>query len=98
MAAVTLLLVVGSLTRITVLVLRPPAAHRFGQPQRRLLASRLEQGGDLVVLATAVWMILAGYGRHPSVGLVAIWAAALLAGFAAVLFAHAVARNDRTAH
>lgn len=93
MAFLTVLLVLGSLVRILLLVLRPRASHRFGQVRRRLLATRFEQCGDLMVLVSVISMLFLGYGRHPGIGLIALWTLALLVGFGCVLFAHAVARR-----
>jgi hypothetical protein len=91
----TVLLVLGTMVRIVVLVLRPRPADRFRQTRRRVLATRLEQIGDVVVIATAVTMVLFGYGHHPPGELIVLWTVVLLAGFAAVLLAHAAARNHR---
>lgn len=95
MAFLTVLLVAGSVVRLVVLVLRPAAAARFHHPRRRLMATRLEQAGDILVFVTAVSMVLFGYRHHPGGALVFLWTIALLAGFAAVLCAHALARNYR---
>ena len=85
------------MARIAVLVLRPSAAKRFRQPRRRLLATRLEQSGDAVVLVTAVSMVLFGYGHDPAGAVIFLWTVTLLGGFALVLLAHGVARNHRVA-
>ena len=97
MAFLTVLLVIGSIARIIVLVLRPSAAQRFHTLRRQILATRLEQTGDAVVLVIALSMVLFGYGHHPAGALVFFWTIALLGGFVAVLAAHAIARNHRLA-
>lgn len=97
MAFLTVLLIVGSVVRLVVLVLRPSAAAHFRHPRRRLMAIRLEQAGDIVVFVTAVMMVLFGYGHRPATELLFLWAVGLLGGFAAVLCAHALARNHRLA-
>ncbi len=94
-AFLTVLLVVGSLARITILVLRPSAARRFRQPNQRGFAARIERIGDAVVFITVVSMLLFGYRHHPAGELVFLWAVGLCGGFAAVLLAHALARNRR---
>ena len=95
MAFLTVLLILGSLARIGVLIRRPSPAAHFCQPRRRLLATRMEQAGDIVVLATVLLMLVFGYGHHPPSTLLVFWTMALLAGFSAVLFAHAAARRHR---
>ncbi|MDQ6696571.1 MAG: hypothetical protein M3Z46_03835 [Actinomycetota bacterium] len=96
MAFLTVLLIAGTAVRIGVLVRRPSAAEHFRQPRRRLMATRLEQGGDAVVIATALTMVVFGYGHHPSGALMVLWTVALLAGFFTVLGAHALVRRHRT--
>lgn len=95
MAFLTVLLVAGSAVRLVVLVLRPSASAHFRHPRRRVMATRLEQAGDALVVFTALTMVVFGYGHHPAGIVVFVWTIALLAGFAAVLCAHALARNHR---
>lgn len=96
MALLTVVLVLGSLLRLLVLLQRPTAAERFRQVRRRLLATRVEQAGDLLALATAIWMIFFGYGRRPGSGLLALWGFLLVISFGCVLLAHAAARRYRS--
>ena len=76
-AFLTVLLVIGSIARIIVLVLRPSAAERFHSRRRQILATRLEQTGDAVVLVIALSMVVFGYGHHPAGALVFLWTIAL---------------------
>jgi hypothetical protein len=94
--ALTVLLVAGSAVRLVVLVLRPTASARFRHPRRRILATRLEHLGDIVVLVTAAGLVFFGYGHHPAAVLLGVAAIALVAGFASVLLAHDIARRHRS--
>jgi hypothetical protein len=95
MAFLTVLLLVGSAVRLVVLVMRPSPRRRFHQPRRRLLARRLEQLGDTVVILTALWMIFFGYGHHRGIGLMLLWGVLFIAGFGTALSAHYLAGRHR---
>ncbi|MCU1353066.1 MAG: hypothetical protein JWM05_2275, partial [Acidimicrobiales bacterium] len=95
MGLLTVILVLGSVVRLALLFLRPSAKVRFRHSRRRLLATRVEQGGDVLLLVTAAGMVLFGYRNHPSAVLVGLWLLSLLAGIAMVALAHDVARRHR---
>jgi len=95
--ALLVVLVAGTAGRLVLLFLRPNAAQRFRDRRRARRARQVEQCGDAAVLVTAVTMIAFGFGHHPGSIAIAIWATALLSGFAAVYLAHEVARRHRRA-
>jgi hypothetical protein len=89
------LLILGSGVRVALLFLRPSAKSRFHTIRRRLLATRAEQGGDVLALFTAACMVLFGYHQHPGALVEAFWFLCLVAGFGLVIFAHDIARRYR---
>ncbi|MCU1453773.1 MAG: hypothetical protein JWN46_1919, partial [Acidimicrobiales bacterium] len=95
MGLLTVVLILGSVVRVGLLFLRPAAKERFHHPRRRLLATRIEQGGDILLLFTAACMVVFGYGRGSGGAAVPFWLVCLVGGLAMVAFAHDVARRHR---
>lgn len=92
MPPLLVILAVGTAIRLVVLFRRPSADRRF-RARRRVLAKKIEQLGDTVVITTTITMLLFGFGHSPN-GLVrAVWAVGLVGGFGAVFVAHDVARR-----